>query len=124
MPPEENGRITRTKLGFYDHGILTTMIGLRFEDTGQGFGGWAMDSGDFMRWYISEVLRVTGADEWEDLVGRYVRARRDPLHYNGWAGRIVALGCIDNDPLKATVTGEWFDPSAWKKAHPVSPGAQ
>lgn len=42
----ENAQIESTMLGMEDHGILTFFLSLKFEGSGQGFGGYAMDSYD------------------------------------------------------------------------------
>jgi hypothetical protein len=104
---EENARISSTMLGPEDHGIFTAWLMCEFDGAGQGFGGYGMRYGGFAAWFIQEVLRVTGADCWEKIPGRYIRVRRDH-------GKIHAIGNIENDPLKTRVKGEWFDPSTYE----------
>ena len=80
-----NARITRTELGREDHGIMTFMIFIVFDDgyTHCGIGGYALDRYDRTtetRVFnpksieaISKILDVVGVDRWEDLPNKYIR---------------------------------------------------
>jgi hypothetical protein len=82
-----NARITGTKLGYEDHGILTFWLSLDYGGSGQGFGGYALDSYDkekdcrkhskYAGVCIEKILKVVGVDNWEDMKGKYVRADID-----------------------------------------------
>jgi hypothetical protein len=111
---EENGKIESTHLGLEDHGIFTAWLHLVFDGSGQGFGGFAF-GGEFTDWFIREVLRVTGAENWEKIPGRYIRVKRDESR-----GKIIAIGSVENNPLRARVTGEWFEPRVWKEQKKVT----
>lgn len=102
----KNARITRTFLGYEDHGTLTLMITLDYGDASQGFGGYAFDGYDeklkrrvhdasSMR-FIAEVLRVVGVDSYEELVGKHVRADADLV-------KVYRIGNLLKD--------DWFDPA-------------
>ena len=95
----ENMRIKGTMLGREDHGILTAFLQLEGNGTGQGFGGWCLDSADRPNpaagLWISRVLEVVGVAEWEELPGKYVRVVRD-------RGLISGIGHIIED--------RWFYP--------------
>ena len=86
----ELGRIETTMLGTEDHGIFTFMITLDFGGTGQGFGGYALDTptGRGLRFKgrhgtafgmeaIMQLLDAAGVESWEDLKGKEVWAYRD-----------------------------------------------
>lgn len=105
---EENAQIESTHLGFEDHRIFTAWIQLRYDGSGQGFGGYGL-SGAFTDWFLRECLRVTGADCWEKIPKRYVRVRYT-------FGKVIAIGCIENDPLRTRIKGDWFDPSTFHSA--------
>lgn len=97
----ENMRIKSTMLGREDHGILTAFLNLEGNGCGQEFGGWSLDSAGSpdaaAGFWISRVLEVVGANEWEGLPGKYVRVVRD-------RGLIVGIGHITEN--------RWFHPRA------------
>jgi hypothetical protein len=105
MATEENARITSTWLGREDHGIFTAYIELEFGGAMQSFGGYGLDAHDPDTRgrigrpqgieFLAGVLRATGVDRWESLVGTLVRVRREN-------GLIVAIGHIVED--------RWFAP--------------
>lgn len=68
-----NARITKTMLGFEDHGLFTFMIDMYYgTNEAQGYGGYT-DTPAGMLETIKEILKVTGVEKWEDLKGQYVR---------------------------------------------------
>ena len=90
-----NAIITNTMLGYEDHGLFTFMLYLDYGGSGQGAGGYALDS-----WYeqkkkrvgwaygidvIARIMQVVGVEKWEDLKGKHIRARSD------W-GKVHAIG--------------------------------
>lgn len=109
----ENAIITSTRLGLEDHGIFTAYIMLEGDAWGCGFGGYAFDqpkkdkSGNFICRagtgygieFIRNVLRVAGAENWEELKGKHVRAK-----FEGLGGGIVEIGHITKN--------EWFNPKS------------
>jgi len=92
-----NARITDTKLGREDHGIMTFMIFVEFCGCACGIGGYALDEYDRetqKRVYsaksmeaISKILETVGVDNWEDLEGKYVRVKD-----NGWGSTVDEIG--------------------------------
>ena len=92
-----NAKITSTKLGREDHGIMTFMIFIEFAGCGCGVGGYALDmlgrkSNERMfstkgLEAISEILDVVGVDNWEDLKGKYIRIKD-----NGWGSTVDEIG--------------------------------
>ena len=93
-----NAKITSTKLGREDHGIMTFMIFIEFSGCGCGVGGYALDMWDReapnKRVFsakgleaISEILDVVGVDNWEDLKGQYIRIKD-----NGWGSTVDEIG--------------------------------
>lgn len=105
----KNAKITSTTLGTEDHGIVSMFVHLDYSGSGQGFGGFCLDtpiedaSGKFLRregtaWgmeFIMRVLATVGVERWEQLPGKYVRADAE------W-GTVHRIGHITED--------KWFDP--------------
>ena len=111
MTKIQNGRIESTMLGYEDHGILTCWLNLTFSGSGQGFGGYGLDSPPAERkagfhrrpsvvagFWIARILKTIGVEKWEDLKGKYVRVARP----DEW-GLIEGIGHITDDSL-------WFYP--------------
>ena len=111
---EQNGMIESTSLGWGGGApCLTVFLHLKFDGTGQGFGGYSHDgpvfdaAGKFLRregtaWgmeWISRVLQTLEVETWEKLPGTVVRVRRDSD--DNW-GTIVAIGHAYKD--------RWFTP--------------
>lgn len=107
----ENALIERTSLGYEDHGCLTFWLSLKFENFGQGFGGFALDAKPLDRnageqrgphaiagAFIAAILKAVGVERWEDVRGKHVRVRRER---DQW-GPIIAIGHIVDD--------RWFEP--------------
>lgn len=104
-----NARIESTKLGIEVYGILTASLYLDYGDSGhQMFGGHRSLSGkidikrprtaSFCGRYLEKILTVVGVDNWEDLVGKYIRVKKD----GSLSSPIIAIGNI--------VKEEWFNP--------------
>jgi hypothetical protein len=101
----KNAKITGTSLGYEDHGILTAMLHLDYGGSGQGFGGYQLDSYSkelggriphkACGLFIQRVLEVVGVDKWEDLNGKHIRVQ------STW-DKVHAIGHILND--------KWFIP--------------
>jgi hypothetical protein len=77
-----NAKIIGTTLDIEDHGCLTFFVHLDYGESEQGFGGYALDkrsggSGEFAVRAIRGVLETVGVNDWEDLVGCYVRVDYD-----------------------------------------------
>lgn len=99
---ECNAKITKTSLGFEDHGILSSWLHLDFGTSSQGFGGYRLDapqnapSAAACAW-ITGVLKTLEIDDWSKLPGTPVRVRKESEF-----GRIIAIGHFYKDL--------WFDP--------------
>lgn len=88
---ERNAKIRSTTLGYEDHGILTCWLNLDYGNSGQSFGGYALDSPDKDKTdhsrksdaramdFLAAILKTVGVDTWEKLPGQYIRVRAD--HY-------------------------------------------
>lgn len=105
-----NAIIESTQLGKEDHGLMTAMIIVKYnESVKQGFGGYTLDEYDNKKdkrvghaWgmeFIMRVLEVVGVENWEDLPGHHIRVKFTPT-------KILAIGNILEDV--------WFDPSELK----------
>jgi hypothetical protein len=111
MPPArekeqytENARITKTHLGYEDHGVLTGYITLDLGDDGsavQAFGGLNLTQPEEMKKFVKGVVDAVGVTCWEALPGQHVRVK----HRDGPISNIVAIGHIMND--------KWYIPECW-----------
>ena len=107
-----NARIESTSLGIEDHGILSFFLHLEFDGSGQGFGGYALDTFDkekkrrvghaFGTDCILRILEVLKVHNWEDLRGKYLRIKR--INH-----KIIAIGHI--------VENKWFNIEDLAKEH-------
>ncbi len=89
-----NATITSTHLGYEDHGVLTAWVFLKYEGSGQGFGGYSL--GAHMEVFVKGVIDAVGADRWEDLPGKHLRVEA------GLDG-VLRIGHIIED--------RWFEPA-------------
>lgn len=108
MSELRNAKIESTHLGFEDHGIMTFYLHLKYDGTGQGFGGYGLDDGPkgtaFGMVAVRKVLETVGVSKWEDLPGKYIRAETD------WS-KIHRIGNIIEDKwLDLKVLSEEFHP--------------
>lgn len=103
----KNAVIKSTMLGREDHGIMTFMINIQFDNcVCCGVGAYALDEYDNKSktrvfraesmTAISTILDVVGVDTWEELPGKYIR-----FEDNGWGSTITKIGNIIED--------RWFD---------------
>lgn len=103
----KNAIIESTMLGREEHGIMTFMLFISFDDiTFCGVGGYALDERgktSSKRVFqaksmeaISKVLEVVGVTKWEDLPGKYIR-----FEDNEGNSPITKIGNI--------LSGKWFD---------------
>ena len=103
----KNAKIKSTMFGREDHGIMTFMIFIEFDECiGCGVGGYALDGYDResnSRVFsakgmeaISKILEVVGVDRWEQLPGKYIRIKD-----NGWNSTIDEIGNLMSD--------KWFN---------------
>jgi len=105
-PIIENAIIESAILTTKDYGLLTAWITLKFEGSGQGFGGYSLylpksfshhkllsHAGHF----IFRVMEIAGVSEWNQLDGKAVRVKH--TH-----SEVQAIGHIIKD--------DWFCPSA------------
>jgi hypothetical protein len=78
---EKNAVITRTSLGWEDHGLFTFMLSLDYGGSGQGACGPALatSKGSWPKAadLLGEILKVVGVNNWEDLKGKSVIAIRE-----------------------------------------------
>ena len=109
----EIGVIESTFLGIEDHGILTFIIYLKFEGSGQGAGTYSLDGYDktlgkrvgspAMAVVIRSILETVGVDSWEELKGKRVVALREESY-----GPIKGLTNLPPDKTRYTIFEEIF----------------
>lgn len=102
-----NAKITSTRLGYEDHGILTCHLLLSGDGAGQAFGGYRLDApkdGDSIMgtFWVKRILETVGVRNWEDLKGKYVRVDGEEH------GDIFGIGHITEN--------KWFHPKREIKA--------
>ena len=88
---ERIGKIESTSLGIEGHGVMTFWLMLDFGGSGQGFGGWVLDSysPEEKRRIgtaagldaVIQILTVCGVEKWEDIQGKIVYALYDDDKY-------------------------------------------
>lgn len=80
---EKIGKVSRTQLGYEDHGILTAWVRFEFGGATQGIpmfvGGGYEDketglytSSEFFGAFIANLLHAFGVDSWESVLGKTV----------------------------------------------------
>ena len=99
MPEILNATIHKAKIEIEDHDILTIMLHLDYDGSGQGFGGYALgarnwEGGQCSRW-LYDLMKLFEVNEFYDLVGKNCRVEAD--HH-----KIYRIGHIVKD--------KWFDP--------------
>lgn len=92
----ENAEITRTMLGFEDHGIWTGYLHLMGAGWGQGFGGRDL-RGENCHAFTQGCCQTLKVNEWEQLKSQHLRVAR--LKHNH---PVAAIGHIVED--------RWFVP--------------
>lgn len=90
-----------------DHGVLSAWVHLKYEGSGQGFGGFvlylpkdfthATNQRNYAGHFIWRVMEIAGVSEWSRLSGKTVRAETN-------RSQVKAIGHIVNN--------DWFDPTA------------
>jgi hypothetical protein len=112
-----NAKITSTKLGIEDHGIMTFWLFLEWNGGGVGFGGYALDEWQGERTSsgkrvgigmgmdcIMEIMRIVGVENWEDIKGKHIVVESE-----GWGGKATGIRNLIKEDL-------WFRPKEWFEA--------
>ena len=115
------GKVERVDLFREDHGLLTVYVHLRFAGSGQGFGGFILDTFDKARGrrvgtamgldFVLCLLALFDVDRLDDIRGRYVYALRS----EGWNGPITGLELPEPDGGARFMVDDWradWTPSA------------
>jgi hypothetical protein len=94
----KNAKIDKTKLGFEDGSQwFTCWLYLDYGDsTHQGFGGYGLGP----KWgvqFIKELMKTVGVEEWENLVGKYIRVEVAESKRMGFGHEIIKIGHITED---------------------------
>jgi hypothetical protein len=71
-----NAKISKTMLGFEDHGLPTATIYLDYGGAGQGYGGFHL-GGPYMNKFVVGVLKALDVERWEDLPGTPCRVEQE-----------------------------------------------
>lgn len=88
-----NATITKTMLGFEDHGIFTFFLYLDYGGSAQGAGGWGLShtpkdkviASPMLGRLIIKILQTMRVDTWEQLRGLHIRADHDNGKVHGIA---------------------------------------
>jgi hypothetical protein len=90
----KNARITRTMLGWEDHGIFTFSLTLDYGGSCQGAGQLCLGNSKGVHAktgeLISAILRTVGVETWEELPGKHIVAICD----DGWSGLVRGIAPI------------------------------
>ena len=76
-------------------GIPTCQLHIRYEGSGQSFGGYDLRFEKYGIPFLMRILETVGVSKWEDLPGQMIRI-------DGNSGKIVAIGHIMDE--------KWFNP--------------
>jgi hypothetical protein len=104
----KNAIIESTMLGIEDHGIFTFWLYLKYDGSGQGAGGHALDDaiknyeGKFLcrigtaggMSIIMEILKVVGVEKWEDLKGKIIRVKAESSKVHA-IGNVIKENWLD-----------------------------
>jgi hypothetical protein len=70
---QQIAKVTKTMLGFEDHGIFTAYVTLDYGGAAQSAGGFAF-GGEFTDRWLRGVIGAFGVSRWEDIPGRTIYA--------------------------------------------------
>lgn len=100
-----NAKAESTSLGFERGSILTAWVYLKMDGSGQGFGGYCLDTYDkdkgrrvgvaYGSEQIRRILQTLGVDSWEKIPGTPCRIDHD-------RGKVYRIGHFIED--------KWYDP--------------
>lgn len=99
-------KITKTFLGYEDHGIFTFALTLDYGGSGQGAGHIVLGDEHTDR-FIKGVLSACGVDSWEQIPGRTLYAYADH-------GKVYALEPLPTEPGERFALDDTF--TQWKSA--------
>lgn len=89
-----NAKITRTMLGWEDHGIFTFNLQFDFGGSSQGGGQLCLGNSKGIHALtgevISGILKAAHVDSWEKLAGTHVVVLKE----TGWSGTIRGIAPI------------------------------
>lgn len=94
-----NAEIASASLSYKDRGVLTSFLQMRFDGSGQGFGGYVLtkkadDPHAAAGAWIMGILETLEVNDWSDLPGTYCRVVRDSDKYSAL---IIGIGHITKD---------------------------
>lgn len=102
---EQIAKVESTFLGREDHGIMTAMLHVSYGGSGQGLGGYTLDSptGDNdrgrsgtaygMEWVI-RAMDACGVGSWEEIKGRTIIVYKDG---DEWNGKVIGFGPLPTE---------------------------
>ena len=112
------GRVEYFNFGIKDHGILTFMVGLDFKGTGQGFGGYSLDSYDkktekrigtvFGTECVLRLLRCFGVDDVSKIKGKPCLALYK-IPYETFSSKIVGIAPLPSDDGEPFILEDCLD---------------
>lgn len=101
---QQIAKIESTFLGYEDHGIFTAMLHCDFGGSGQGIGGFSLDSYEeekkrrvgsaFGIDFIARTLEVCGVDSWEKVKGRTIFVLRES---DSWGAKVLGIQSLPTE---------------------------
>lgn len=121
---EKIAKITKTMLGYEDHGIFTAWLDLSYGSSGQGAGGYSLDTpiqdenDKFLGRvgtasgmdFIIGIIEACGVQKWEDVAGRTVIALTDSD--DEWGGKVIGIKPLPTEPGKEFLFSSAFNKEA------------
>lgn len=119
----QNAKISDTRLGYEDHGILTVSLTTESDPFTQGFGGYALDSyrkdkeervgTEYGMQFVISIMRTLEVENWEDVRGQLIRIDKSHNKIHG-IGHLLKDKWFypDDDPVLKQMADEWISKNA------------
>jgi hypothetical protein len=104
MSVKEKGIVESVSVGKEDHGVNTVWVFLKFNCSGQGFGGLCLDGGPIQKDFIKEICNLFEVTNINDIVGK----------------KCYALRCFDHfgSNIEGLMVGKKkFTLTSWRRKH-------
>jgi len=86
----ENAKIASVRL-CKQRGMLTLWMDLKYDGSGQGYGGYRLDGWDKTGNVLNDLLDTFKVQNFRDLEGEYCRVKREDGEFH-LSGKVKAIG--------------------------------